>query len=304
MQIRGAAADIIRRAVKKTFPVWERLGIHVTPNHFYEPIPDTRSLGDSLWTTPSALVGLQMNEEGQRRLLETFSSSYRSEYEVFPKDGTPIPYRYYVDNVGFGSVDGELLYCMIRHLKPRRIIEIGSGYSTYLSAQAILKNAEDKNGYECELTAIEPYPNPVLKKGFPGLTRLVQKRIQDVPFSEFEKLGENDILFIDSSHVLKIGSDVQYEYLEILPRLRKGVLVHSHDIFLPSEYRKEWVLKNHIFWTEQYLLQAFMAFNDSFEVVLAAGYVHRRHPEWLESAFGSYSRGTRWPGSFWIRRTR
>jgi hypothetical protein len=97
---------------------------------------------------------------------------------------------------------------------------------------------------------------------------------------------------------------VQYEYLEILPRLRKGVLVHSHDIFLPSEYRKEWVLKNHIFWTEQYLLQAFMAFNDSFEVVLAASYIHVRHPEWLESAFSSYSRGIRWPGSFWMRRTR
>jgi len=193
MYIRDAAAGAIRLAVKKTFPVWERLGIHVTPNHFYEPIPDTRSLSDNLWTNPSALVGLQMNEEGQRRLLETFSSSYRSEYEDFPKDRTPIPYRYYVNNRAFESVDGKTLYCMIRHFRPERIIEIGSGNSTYLSAQAILKNAEDKNGYECELTAIEPYPNPVLKKGFPGLTRLVQKRIQDVPFSEFEKLGENDI---------------------------------------------------------------------------------------------------------------
>ena len=233
-----------------------------------------------------------------------FSSGYRSEYEDFPKERTPVPYRYYVNNSGFASVDGELLYCMIRHHRPRRIIEIGSGNSTYVAAQAILKNAEDRNGYECELTAIEPYPNPVLKKGFPGLTRLVQKRIQDVPFSEFEKLEENDILFIDSSHVLKIGSDVQYEYLEILPRLRKGVLVHSHDIFLPSEYPKEWVIKNRIFWTEQYLLQAFMAFNDSFEVVLAASYVHARHPEWLESAFSSYSRDNRWPGSFWMRRAR
>jgi hypothetical protein len=301
---RDAAAGIIRSAVKKTFPIWERFGIHVTPNHFYEPIPDTRSLGDNLWTNPSALVGLQMNEEGQRRLLEMFASNYRSEYEGLPKDRTPIPYRYYVNNGAFESVDGELLYSMIRHFRPRRIIEVGSGNSTYLSAQAILKNAEDNNGYECELTAIEPYPNPVLKKGFPGLTGLIQKRIQDVPFSEFEKLGENDILFIDSSHVLKIGSDVQYEYLEILPRLRKGVLVHSHDIFLPSEYPKEWVLKNHIFWTEQYLLQAFMAFNDSFEVLLAASYIHVRHPEWLESAFSSYDRGYRWPGSFWMRRTR
>jgi len=103
---------------------------------------------------------------------------------------------------------------------------------------------------------------------------------------------------------LKIGSDVQYEYLEILPRLRKGVLVHSHDIFLPSEYPIEWVLKNHLFWNEQYILQAFMAFNRSFEVVLAASYIHMTHPEWLESAFSSYDRITRWPGSFWMSRVR
>jgi len=236
--------------------------------------------------------------------LEVFSSNYRGEYESFPRERTTVPYRYYVGNGGFDSVDGELLYCMIRHFRPKRIIEIGSGNSTYLSAQAILKNREEKNGYECELTAIEPYPNSVLKEGFPGLTRLVQKKAQDVPVLEFEELEENDIFFIDSSHVLKIGSDVQYIYLEILPRLGKGVLVHSHDIFLPSEYPKDWVLHDHRFYTEQYLLQAFMAFNESFEVVFAASYIHLKHPEWLESAFGTYSRDAVRPGSFWMRRTR
>jgi hypothetical protein len=304
MPMRETTLRIAGLALNRTFGIWERLGIHITSNHFYQPIPDVRSLSDRLWTNLSELVGLRMNEEGQRRLLEIFSSNYRGEYESFPKERTPVPYRYYVNNGAFGSVDGELLYCMIRHYRPKRIIEIGSGNSTYLSAQATLRNREEKNGYKCELTAIEPYPNSVLKEGFPGLTRLVQKKVQNVSLSEFEELEENDILFIDSTHVLRIGSDVQYEYLEILPRLRKGVLVHSHDIFLPSEYPREWVLDDHKFWTEQYLLQAFITFNECFEVVLAASYVHLRRPEWFESAFSSYSRDTRWPSSFWMRRTR
>jgi len=118
---------------------------------------------------------------------------------------------------------------------------------------------------------------------------------------EFGKLKENDILFIDSSHVLKIGSDVQYEYLDILPRLSKGVIVHVHDIFLPAEYPKEWVLKDYIFWTEQYLLQAFLAFNDSFEVLWAGHYMHLKYPNKLEDAF-SYKRDERLPGSFWMRK--
>lgn len=205
---------------------------------------------------------------------------------------------------GFESVDGEVLYCMIRHFKPKKIFEIGSGNSTYLFAQAILKNKEEHNDYECELVAIEPYPNNILKTGFAGLSKLIPKKVQDISLSEFKKLTENDILFIDSSHVLKIGSDVQYEYLEILPRLKKGVLVHLHDIFLPAEYPKEWVLKDYRFWTEQYLLQAFLAFNDSFEVIWAGSYMHLKHPDKLEVAFSSYRRNERWPGSFWIRKIR
>ena len=190
---------------------------------------------------------------------------------------------------------------MIRHFKPKRIFEIGSGNSTYLSAQAVLKDKED-NGHKCELIAVEPYPNDVLKAGFPGLSELISTKIQDIPLSEFNKLKENDILFIDSSHVLKIGSDVQYEYLEILPRLNKGVIVHLHDIFLPAEYPREWVLKDYRFWTEQYLLQAFLAFNDNFEVLWAGSYIHLKHPDKLEAAFSSYKRDERLPGSFWIRK--
>jgi len=256
----------LRLFIKKSFPIWQRMGFHVTPNHFYEPVPDTRTLKDELWLKHDDMAGLEIDEEGQINLLSQFSSKFKDEYEGFPRFKTLIPYQYYVNNGAFGPVDGEILYCMIRHFKPKKIFEIGSGNSTYLAAQAVLKNREDV-GHECELIAFEPFPNDILKAGFPGLSKLISNRIQDIDLSVFSELKENDILFIDSSHVLKIGSDVQYEYLKILPRLNKGVIVYVHDIFLPAEYRREWVLNDYRFYTEQYLLQAFLAFNSAFEVM-------------------------------------
>jgi hypothetical protein len=152
------------------------------------------------------------------------------------------------------------------------------------------------------LIAIDPYPNPVLKSGFPGLSRVIEDEVQDLPLELFTSLGPNDILFIDSSHILRIGSDVQYECLEIVPRVASGVVVHFHDIFLPSEYPKDIIFKGFQFPNEQYLVQAFLAFNDAFEIVWAGSFMHLTHPERLESAFPSYSRATRWPGSLWVRR--
>lgn len=277
------------------FSYWQARGVHAVPVHFYQPIPDTRTLNPSLWNQLSDLPGVRLNETRQLQLLETFVSKYKQEYEALPREKTGEPHRYYVNNGGFESVDGEVLYCMIRHLRPRRIFEIGSGNSTYLSAQAVLKN-----GGSCDLIAFEPYPNDVLREGFPGLTELVQIKAQDIPVEKFSNLERNDILFIDSSHVLKIGSDVQYLYLEVLPRLRPGVVIHVHDIFLPAEYPRQWVMNQQTFWNEQYLLQAFLAFNDSFEVHWAGSYMHLKHPEKLEATFSSYDRRTRWPGSFWM----
>jgi len=293
---------VLRRFIKRTFPFWEKLGFHITLNDYYQPIPDTRMLKDDLWQIQSELVGININEEGQINLLFLFSSKFKEEYESFPRDKTSLPYQYYINNGAFESVDGEILYCMVRHFKPKKIFEIGSGNSTYLSTQAIRKNKEEDHDSECELIAIEPYPNDILKAGFPGLSKLMSVKVQDITLSKFQELKENDILFIDSSHVLRIGSDVQYEYLEILPRLNKGVIVHLHDIFLPAEYPKDWVLRDCRFWTEQYLLQTFLAFNESFEILWGGSYMHLKHPDDLEAAFSSYKRNRRWPGSFWIRK--
>ena len=300
-KIKRAFIGVLKGFIKKSFPFWQSLGFHITPNHFHQPIPDTRKLKDDLWLKKSNLVGIDMNEEGQITLLSQFSSQFKHEYERFPGHKTPVPYQYYVNNGAFVSVDGEILYCIIRHFKPSKIFEVGSGYSTYLSAEALLRN-EEETGNLGKLIVFDPYPNDTLMAGFPGLSKLVISKIEDTDLTRFDELEENDILFIDSTHVLKIGGDVQFLYLEVLPRLRKGVMVHIHDIFLPSEYPKKWVLKDYRFWTEQYLLQAFLAFNYAFEVLWAGSYMHLRYPDKLKQAFDSYDPSTTQPGSFWIRK--
>lgn len=285
----------------RVFLFCQKHGLHITPNHYYQPIPDTARLEDHLWSGRSSLPGLNMNEALQMELLSAFQSNFKEEYDCLPRQPTGNPHEFYLANGNFVNVDAEVLYCMVRHFKPRRIYEIGSGMSTLLSARAALRNERD-GCPPCELVAIEPYPNEVLRRGFPGLTRLLEKRVEDVPLSEFGLLSESDILFIDSSHVLRIGNDVQYEYLELLPRLNRGVIIHIHDIFLPAEYPRHWVTGMRRFWTEQYLLQAFLAFNSSFEVLWAGSYMHLMQPEKLQAAFASYDRAKTLPGSLWMRR--
>jgi len=207
-------------------------------------------------------------------------------------------------NGAFDGMGGAILYSMVRCFKPQKVIEIGSGNSTYLLAQGLKRNVE-VTGQQSELTVIDPYPNDVVRAGFPGLSRLVLARVQDVPLSEFSALGENDMIFIDSSHVLSIGSDVQYEYLEMITRLNKGVVVHVHDVFLPGEYPRECVLGRHQFWNEQYLLQAFLAFNQSFQVIWSGIYMTFRHSDRLAAAFGADVYGICSGGaSFWMKRLR
>jgi len=300
---RGILRGIGNIIFKKCFKIWQSLGFHITRNHFYNPIPDTRTLKDELWTKNSELVSVDMNDNKQFELLSIFASKYKSEYEKFPQNKTNLPYEYYISNPFFGSVDAVILYCAVRYFKPKKVFEVGSGISTYLSAKAIRKNKEE-NMHDCELTAIDPYPNDTVRAGFPGLSKLIRKGVREIPLSEFTELKENDILFIDSSHVSKIGSDVQYEFLEILPRLNKGVIVHFHDIFLPAEYSKKWVLGEHIFWNEQYLLQAFLAFNDTFEILWAGNYMHLKYPTKMGETFNMYKTDQRWSLSFWLRKTK
>jgi len=285
---------------KRFFNLWEKKGFHITPVHFYEPIPDTRTLKDELWESKSELVGIDMKTQEQLKLLTQVFPTFTEEYN-FPRKKTTTPHEYYLENGFFPSVDAEVLHAMIRYFQPKRILEIGSGFSTYLAARACLLNTKE-TGVKTEYYVIDPFPNDTVKKGFPGLSTLIQKPVEQVPLEPFLQLDENDILLIDSSHVVRIGGDVNYEYLEVLPRLKKGVIIHIHDIFLPEEYPKEFILEDRQFWSEQYLLQAFLSFNCAFEVLWASYYMHRNYPRECKSVFPSYKEEDTGPGSFWVRR--
>ncbi|HKS16318.1 MAG TPA: class I SAM-dependent methyltransferase [Planctomycetota bacterium] len=296
---------LLKKVYQKTFSIWQAMGFHITPNHYYLPIPDTRTLPESLWTRRSPLVGIDLRIPQMLDLLSSFAGQYKAEYAAFPLEKTSSPMEYFVRNRMFESVDGEILYCMIRRFKPARMVEIGSGFSTLIAAAAIRRNRQEDPKYDCTLVCIEPYPGEALQAGVPEVTNLIRLPVQEVDRKEFDALGPNDILFIDSSHVVRIGGDVTMEYLEIVPSLKPGVLVHSHDIFFPGEYPRQLVFKDRLFFSEQYLLQAFLSLNDRFEVTWGSSCLHLGHPDRLASAFPSYDpKGDWWPRSFWYRRVR
>lgn len=276
------------------FRIWEQHGFHITPAHFYQPIPDTQSLPETLWTQPSELVGIAMNDSMQLNLLQEHFPKFRAEYEQLPTKPVRERNRFYLNNQLFDGTDALVAYCMVRHFQPRLIIEVGSGFSSLVLGQAAEKN--NNAGLIC----IEPFPRQFLREGFSGLRSLIEKKVQDINLEFFSQLELGDMLFIDSSHTVKIGGDVNYLFLEVLPRLRPGVIVHVHDIFLPFEYRRDWVLDEFRFWTEQYLLQAFLTFNPEFEVLFANNYLNHFHQENLKAAFSGLAS---WGGSsFWMRR--
>ena len=289
-----------RRVINKPFNFWERLGFHVTPVDYMSPIPDLRHLPREQFKARSELVGIDLREDDQLQLLASLAGEYKHEYERFPRTAPDEDWLFFVENESFVSTDAEVLYSLIRRLRPQRVVEIGSGYSSLLISRALTRNATDAE-QTSTYTIIDPYPNPLVRDGLPGLASLRSVPVQEVPLNEFTSLERNDVLFIDSSHVSRVGSDVNYEFLEILPRLDPGVVVHVHDIFLPYEYPEQWVFDNRWFWTEQYLLQAFLTFNDAWDVMWAGSYMHDRRADELSAAFDSHGPTTS-PGSFWMRR--
>jgi hypothetical protein len=278
---------------RKVFPLWERHGFHVTPVHFYQPIPDTQTLPESLWNQPSKLVGIDMNDSMQLDLLRKHFPKFRDEYARFPTEPTSDASRFHLNNGFFDGIDALVAYCMVRHFRPRLIIEVGSGYSSLIMGEAGARNDA------CPLICVEPFPSDFLSKGFPGLKSLVAKKVQEIDLDFFSQLQSGDVLFIDSSHTVKIGGDVNYLFLEVLPRLKSGVIVHVHDIFLPFDYPRDWVLDEFRFWTEQYLLQAFLIFNSEFQVLMANSYLNHYYREDLKAAFPSLPSWI--GGSFWMR---
>jgi len=289
----------IRFFFTKGFSFFEKFGIHVLPVHYYTPIPDTRLVcrQNILWSKELSLDSIKLNIEENISFLETVCLPFQQEYFLFSKEKTNNSSQYYLSNGSFGFVSGQVHYSIIRHFKPKKIIEVGSGYSTLVSLEALKKN--NKEGSSFEFFAIEPYPPKYLTDAV-GVN-IIKKKVEEMDVQFFQTLNENDLLFIDSSHTVKIGGDVNFLILEVLPRLKKGVIVHIHDIQFPYEYFKSYILEQHLFWQEQYLVQAFLMYNNSFKIIWCASYMHHKYPGLLRKYFSPYP-SNRIPTSLYIQK--
>ena len=272
----------IRRRLNGVQPSWvpPSAPLWRPPGHFYSPVVSVAEVdadAQRIWPQPAPheLPGIDLRLDDQVEMLHTLAK-YHDELPAYG----PLPiagFRFRTENRMYGLADAGLLYAYMRHRQPRRIIEVGSGFSSAV----MLDTAEHFLDDPPALTFIEPYPDrlhSVLRRGDRERVDIVARRVQDVDLDRFEELTASDILVIDSSHVVKTGSDVNHLYFEVLPRLAPGVLVHVHDIGFPFEYPRSWVIEGRS-WNESYLLRALLMFNDEFRIDLWNGSLRALRPD-------------------------
>lgn len=249
------------------------------PGHFYSVIPNIDEIKKDeakIWKglDVDSIEGVDLNTNVQLELTKKISEFY--DKLPFTEEPSEV-LRYNFNNPYYLHTDGIVLYGMMRFIKPKHIIEVGSGYSS-----ALMLDVNDKFfNNSIKFTFIEPYPNrlnSILKPTDKNTVAIIENRVQDISLEHFISLKANDVLFIDSTHVSKCGSDVNYILFEILPVLNKGVYIHFHDVFFPFEYPKEWVFKGYN-WNENYMLRAFLMHNKNYEIKHFAHYLHTHHKD-------------------------
>lgn len=279
----------------KTTMRLKAIGMFPIRNHYYEPLFDDTQLRKPL-SENRQLPGLNLNSLGQLSFLKALVYSPELLALKLNRE-TNSANDFYLDNGSFDSGDAEYLYQFIRATKPSRLIEIGSGHSTKIASIALQKNKVETNQL-AEHICIEPYEMPWLE----GLSNIqvFRKRIEDCAIHWPTELRSGDILFIDSSHIIRPQGDVLKEYLEILPQLASGVYVHIHDIFSPRDYPRRWIVDDVRFWNEQYLLEALLSNTNRYEVIGALNYLKNNYFDDLKEVC-PYLKLEAEPGSFYLR---
>ncbi|MDT5069001.1 MAG: hypothetical protein QOK02_5156 [Mycobacterium sp.] len=262
----------------------QRFRIDILPRHFYSEIPDLRELKKNRrWQRPYSLVGVRGTDiEQQLRWLQAVCPPALT--SRLPE--LALQHNAAVANgaLGYGPVESDLLYCLIRTRKPRRMIQVGAGASTWVA----LKAAKDE-GYPIEITCVDPYPTEFLKKlRSSNEITLRDAPVQELDTHELTNLGPGDILFVDSTHTVSIGSDVNYLILEVLPRLRAGTFVHFHDVTIPFDYAPHALSSDMFFWSESVLLHAFLADNPRFEIRVGCAMLHDAALERVQQILPTY----------------
>jgi hypothetical protein len=273
----------------------ERAGFQVHPKVFYSPLPDPMEVNRGALREKRQLPGIELAGERSIDLLRQLAC-FSNELAEVPRQKTAGALMWY-ENGTYADFDAATLYAMLRHLKPACYIEVGCGFSSRMSTLALNRNAEE--GSPCACTYIEPYP-PSHLAGIKLAGKLLKQKIQETPLVFFQQLQAGDVLFIDTSHVLKVQNDVEFELVHVLPSLKPGVWVHIHDIFTPYDYPEEWLVgrvRGGV--NEQYALECLLSGGDDWEVVLPVHWLWREHrAELARLMAGAVER----PAAFWIRK--
>ena len=287
---------------RRNQPTTVRKNCRFRAGHFYSPVVDTADVearAEQIWPAAPSVLGIDFNDESHQQVLAQWFPAHMPQYD-YPEvlAESPALADFFTRNSQLSWLDARTLFVFLKTLRPARMIEIGSGFSSLLTAD-VNRRFLDRT---LDFTCIEPYPRPFLERGVDGIARLVKERVERVPLELFQSLERGDMLFIDSSHVAKTGSDVNHLYFDVLPRLKAGVLVHVHDIFLPHEYPKKWVMAENRSWNEQYLLRALLMHSTAFRVLFGSSYAHHRFPDLVVRALAHPKKLGFGGGSFWMER--
>ena len=289
-----------RRVVAVSEPPSGRRRRLFPDGHFYSPIVDIEEVtlrGHEVWPLSPVAGGIDFNDASHRELLSTEFPRFIADYD-YPDivDDAPDSPRFFTQNSQFGWLDARALFVLLRAWRPQRIIEVGSGFSSLLIADVNRRWFDERIHFTC----IEPYPRAFLTTRIAGISRLIETQVQNVALAEFEELAAGDILFIDSSHVSKTGSDVNFLYFHVLPRLKAGVHIHIHDIFLPHDYPPEWVIAERRSWNEQYIVHALLMYSAGFRVDFGCNYAFDAFPDLVRDALALPNGLAFGGGSLWI----
>lgn len=275
----------------------------VPAGHFYSPIPtpeDFQSASHPVFDQAVRdLPGIRLNLDSQCALLSTLLRHFEEFTQIYSGESPAEALRFNFDQDFFKEADALALFAFLRHCKPKAVIEVGSGHSSALMLDSVLPGT-----WEPDITFIEPYPDrlySVLSEADKARTKIILSFVQQTPLEDFLKLGDGDLLFIDSSHVSKIGSDVNFLFFDILPRLNPGVIIHIHDIFWPFEYPHSWIQEGRA-WNESYLLRALLTGSDMFEIIFWNSYLGITQKSELEKNCPMFLKDT--GGSIYLRKLR
>lgn len=308
MPLRAHLAGLLRRPVLKAAIALlrradlqdvQRLGWHFQRRDFYSPLNDLAFLDANrdLWTSVEDPPGIDWAPERQLAVAREACAFVEELRDVPREPQAPVAYAW--DNSFWNNFDAVAQYGLVRSRKPRRYVEVGCGWSSLLLARALARNRAE-GAPATEVALVEPYPNELIFERLPGDWARHPVMLQRAPLELFDRLEAGDVLFYDGSHCARVASDVNWFFFRVLPRLRPGVLVHLHDIFLPHDYPEEWIFRRGQTWNEQYVLQAFLMHNPEWRIELGCRWLMTHHRSELEGLL----KGVQPPlgVSFWMRR--